>query len=314
MSRSRAGQGVRVVAVAAEDDGQRVDNFLLRELRGVPRTRIYRFLRKGEVRVNGGRVRPARRLRAGDKVRIPPVRAERHADGQLPRHLLERLRQAVLFEDDEALVIDKPAGMAVHAGSGLGAGVVDGLRELRPETPRLELVHRLDRDTSGCLLLAKGRTALRRLQAGLRSESAEKAYRAILVGEWHETERSVRVPLRRDVLQSGERMVRVDPEGRSAVSHFRRLRVDCGVTEVEVLLETGRTHQIRVHAAHLGHPVAGDRKYGDASRERGLPVGRAPRMMLHARRLAFDGADGRIAVESMVPATFEAMIAGEGGQ
>jgi 23S rRNA pseudouridine955/2504/2580 synthase len=241
------------------------------------------------------------------------VRAERHADGRLPRHLLDRLREAVLFEDDEALVIDKPAGMAVHAGSGLGAGVVDGLRELRPQTPRLELVHRLDRDTSGCLLLAKGRASLRGLQAGLQAESAEKVYRAVLVGEWQEGERTVRAPLRRDVLQSGERMVRVDSAGRSAVSHFRRLRAGHGVTEVEVVLETGRTHQIRVHAAHLGHPVAGDPKYGDATLERGLRAGPAPRMMLHARRLVFEGSGGPVAVESAVPAAFEALFAGGDG-
>ncbi|MDZ7748966.1 MAG: RluA family pseudouridine synthase [Halofilum sp. (in: g-proteobacteria)] len=299
---------VRTVEVGADADGQRIDNFLLRELRGVPRTRIYRLLRRGEVRVNGGRARPARRLASGDRVRIPPVRAERYADGALPAHLLGRLRDAVLYEDADALVIDKPAGLAVHAGTGLGGGVVDGLRTLRPDIGRLELVHRLDRDTSGCLLLAKGRPALRRLQEALRRGELEKTYRALLVGTWPGPEATVDAPLRRDVLQSGERMVRVDPAGRAACSHFRHLRAGQGLTLVEVRIETGRTHQIRVHAAHLGYPVAGDRKYGDPGAER-RAIGRAaPRLWLHASRLGFPGAQGPVVVESPLPDELESAV------
>lgn len=301
---------VRTLEVSAESAGQRIDNFLLRELRGVPRTRIYRLLRRGEVRVNGGRARPARRLEAGDRVRIPPVRAERHAGGQLPAHLLERLRSAVLHEDAEVLVIDKPAGMAVHAGTGLGGGVVDGLRSLRPDIERLELVHRLDRDTSGCLLLAKGRGALRRLQDALRDGAFDKTYHALLVGHWPGPEAVVEAPLARDVLRSGERMVRVDAAGRDARSHFRRLEGTAGLTRVEVRIDTGRTHQIRVHAAHLGHPVAGDTKYGDLEAER-VALGRAaPRLFLHASRLGFPGRDGRLTITSPLPPAFEAALGG----
>lgn len=305
---------VRTVEVGQEDAGQRVDNYLLRVLRGVPRTRVYRLLRRGEVRVNGGRVKPTRRLQPGDRVRLPPVRMERHSGGRLPEQLLESLRGAVLYEDAQALVIDKPAGMAVHAGTGLGGGLIDGLRTIRPDIQGLELVHRLDRGTSGCLLLAKGRRALVRLQDELRAGAFEKVYRAVLLGEWERTEASVDMPLRKNVLSSGERMVRTDAEGKRALSHFRRLAVGHGVTLVEVRIETGRTHQIRVHAAHLGHPVVGDSKYGDLQRERTELGHRARRMYLHAARLGFTAADGPVTVESPVPQDFAALVAQEGGE
>ena len=240
------------------------------------------------------------------------MRIERHSGGRLPEQLLESLRGAVLYEDEQTLVVDKPVGMAVHAGTGLGGGIIDGLRTIRPDIRGLELVHRLDRGTSGCLLLAKGRQALVRLQDELRAGAFEKVYRAVLLGEWDRREATVRVPLRKNVLSSGERMVRTDAAGKSAVSHFRRLAVGHGVTLVEVRIETGRTHQIRVHAAYLGHPVVGDPKYGDLARERTVLGHRAGRMYLHAARLGFTGADGPVTVDSPVPAAFAELVADEG--
>ena len=310
--RRPASAGVRTLTVGPDDAGQRVDNFVLRALRGVPRTRVYRLLRRGEVRVNRGRVKPARRLEAGDVVRLPPVQAERHAEGRLPAELLERLRNAVLYEDDRVLVIDKPAGLAVHAGTGLGGGVVDALRRLRPDIERLELVHRLDRGTSGCLMLAKGRRALRALQGELRAGGFEKDYRAVLLGDWPGPETLIEAPLRRERRHSGERVVRIDPAGRAARSRFRRMRGARGMTLVDVRIDTGRTHQIRVHAAHLGHPVVGDAKYGDRGRERDLLGRDAPRLFLHAHRLGFTGAEGPVRVESPVPPGFDTLLSGEG--
>lgn len=298
----------REIVATEDDDGQRIDNYLLRVLRGVPRMHVYRLLRRGEVRVNGGRAKPARRLQAGDRVRLPPVRHERHAGGRLPPAQLERLRAAIVHEDALALVIDKPAGLAVHAGSGLGGGVIDGLRQLRPDIGGLELVHRLDRDTSGCLLLAKGRRALRILQQELRAGGFIKVYRALLLGDWKGPEATVDAPLRRNVPASGERMVRVESSGQHAVSHFRRLEGNEHCTLVEVEIETGRTHQIRVHAAHLGHPVVGDRKYGDSALEREWLGRRARRMYLHAARLTFSGEQGAVTVECPLPAGFLAPL------
>jgi len=309
MSKADTGTGARTITAGAADADQRIDNFVLRVLRGLPRSRVYRLLRKGEVRVNGGRVRPTRRLAAGDRVRLPPVRAERHADGQLPEAILERLGAAVLHEDEHCLVVDKPAGVAVHGGSGLGGGVIDGMRTLRPDIAGLELVHRLDRGTSGCLLLAKGRPALREFQAELRAGGFDKTYAAVLRGVWPGPERTVTQPLRRDVLQSGERMVRVDAQGRAAHSRFRRREFQRGaagaaLTLAEVAIATGRTHQIRVHAAWLGHPVLGDARYGDTGADRASLGRKPPRLYLHAWQIGFTGPHGRVRVVSPLPAAF----------
>lgn len=298
----------RTVEVVADDAGQRIDNYLLRVLRNVPRTRVYRLLRKGEVRVNGGRIKAGYRLAAGDRVRVPPVHGQRYAGGRLPPALLERLRHATLYEDDDALVLDKPAGVAVHAGTGLGGGIIDGLRELRPDIARLELVHRLDRDTSGCLMLAKSRIALRRLQDELRAGGFDKIYHAVLVGDWAGPRTTVDARLQRYMPASKERLVRADPDGRAARSHFERIAGGGGLTLAEVRIDTGRTHQIRVHAARLGYPVAGDTKYGNRAAERALfSKGRAPRLLLHASGLGFTGADGRVRVDSALPDEFEAL-------
>lgn len=302
---------VRLVEATAGDAGQRIDNFLLRVLRGVPRGHVYRLLRRGEVRVNGRRARAAYRLETADQVRIPPVRETRHADGELPAHLLERLRDCVLHEYEQVIVVDKPAGIAVHAGSGLGGGLIDGLRTLRPDLPELSLVHRLDRDTSGCLLLARDRRTLRDLQQALRDGAFTKVYQAILLGEWPAPEATVDAPLTRDVRRGNERIVRVDPAaGQAARSHFRRLATGAGLTHVEVHIDTGRTHQIRVHAAHLGHPVVGDDKYGRRRQTREVLGRRPPRLFLHASTLGFPLGRKTLTVTSPVPDGFRELLAG----
>ena len=280
------------VRVDEEADGQRVDNFLLRVLKGVPRSHLYRLLRRGEVRVNKGRVKADRRLRAGDLVRIPPVRvAEPAVPGRASDALLERLERSILHEDERLLVIDKPSGLAVHGGSGLSHGLIESLRQLRPGR-ELELVHRLDRETSGCLVVCKRRSVLRELHALIRAGGMNKRYLALLVGDLSRQELLVDAPLKKNVLSGGERVVRVDPiEGKASRTRFRRLRrLMVGgqpLTLVEAELITGRTHQIRVHAAHLGTPLAGDPKYGDESANRLLKEHGLARLFLHASALGF---------------------------
>jgi 23S rRNA pseudouridine955/2504/2580 synthase len=280
---------VRHLAVGAEAAGQRIDNFLLARLKGVPKSVIYRILRRGEVRVNGGRVRPHRRLNAGDEVRLPPLR-QAAAAGSPPRPsaaLAERLAAAVVYEDDRLLVLDKPAGLAVHGGSGISLGVIEALRALRGQA-ELELVHRLDRETSGCLLVSKRRSALRLLHAQLRDGAMDKRYHVLLAGGLAERVVEVTAALGTRRLRSGERMVEVDARaGKAARTRFRVLRTLGDCTLAEVRLHTGRTHQIRVHAAHLGTPVAGDDKYGDARVNAELRRLGLRRLFLHAAALRF---------------------------
>lgn len=277
----------RIVTVDDGQDGQRIDNFLVRTLKGVPKSYLYRILRKGEVRVNKGRIRPDYRLRAGDQVRIPPLRsAQRPAAARVPETVVQRVQGALLYEDDDLLVLDKPAGIAVHGGSGLGFGIIDVLRQLRPQAEYLELVHRLDRDTSGCLLVAKRRAALLELQAQL-SEGMAKGYLVLVEGQWQGGKRAVSAPLRKNALQGGERMVRVSDDGKQAVSHFAPVEVFRDASLMEVYLDTGRTHQIRVHAAYSGHPVGGDAKYGSAAFNRRMRELGLKRLFLHAHRLSF---------------------------
>ena len=283
--RSRA---ARLVEIGASHEGQRIDNFLLATLKGVPKSRIYRLLRKGEVRVNKGRVRPVYRLRQGDMVRIPPVRTAessgQEAAGQALRAALER---AILYEDEHLMVLNKPGGMAVHGGSGIRLGLIEVLRQMRPGQTALSLVHRLDRETSGCLLVAKQRAVLLDLQAQLQGEEMGKHYLALLKGAWRDGERLVELPLTKNRLQSGERVVRVEEGGRSARSVFvpRTLYHDASLMAVSI--KTGRMHQIRVHAAALGHPVAGDAKYGDSEFNRQMKRLGLKRLFLHAARLEF---------------------------
>jgi 23S rRNA pseudouridine955/2504/2580 synthase len=284
---------VRYVEAGEGDDGQRLDNFLLRKLKGVPRTHIYRLLRKGEVRVNSKRARPDQRIVAGDRVRLPPVRqgaSDQSATARVPSPALTTLlTQAVLYEDDDLLVLNKPAGVAVHGGSGLKHGVIEALRAARPELEELDLVHRLDRETSGCLIVAKRRKALRDLHAQLREGQTEKRYLALVCGKWNLGTKRIELPLDTGERRGGERHVAVRRHGQMAVSTFRPVEFFGTVaTLVEVAIDTGKTHQIRVHAAYAGHPVAGDDKYGDRDCNAELRRFGLNRMFLHAASIGVD--------------------------
>ncbi|MCU0868807.1 MAG: RluA family pseudouridine synthase, partial [Burkholderiales bacterium] len=267
-------------------DGQRIDNFLLRMLKGVPKSHVYRILRSGEVRVNGGRADPTRRLAPGDRLRIPPLRPADAATAPGPARALDLMRH-VLFEDAALLALAKPAGIAVHGGSGVVSGVIESLRLERPDLRFLELVHRLDRDTSGVLLLAKKRSALTGMHAQIRDGQVDKRYAAMAQGVWRSARESVRAPLERHVLANGDRRVTVSPGGQDARTDFRRVETADGLTLVEARLHTGRTHQIRVHLAHLGTPIVGDDKYGDFDANREWAKRGLKRMFLHAARMAF---------------------------
>lgn len=278
---------VRFVTVSPEQAGQRIDNFLLRELKGVPKSMIYRIIRKGEVRVNKGRIKAVYRLKAGDSVRIPPVRVSEQDNSTPPEHLLQRLRECLLHEDKDLLVIDKPSGMAVHGGSGIRFGVIEVMRSLRPDLDFLELVHRLDRDTSGVLLLAKNRDTLLELHRQIKEHEVDKRYLALVNGPWHnDGDMTVKEALER-TKRGGESMVMVSRHGKPAVTHFHPVSKYRGTTLVEAVIETGRTHQIRVHAAHIEHPVAGDDKYGDRDFNASMKKRGLGHLFLHAHSLAF---------------------------
>jgi 23S rRNA pseudouridine955/2504/2580 synthase len=270
------------VEVDSASEGQRVDNFLLRLCKGVPRSHVYRILRTGQVRVNSRRVDATYRLQPGDRVRIPPMRLARRAEKTAPP-----LHLPVVYEDDALLVVDKPAGTAVHGGSGISFGAIEQMRAARPQLKFLELAHRLDRETSGLLILAKKRSALTALHAALRGGKVRKCYLALVKGRWRDDKRRVDLPLKKYLTKSGERRVSVDREGRESHTVFRRERAfrDCTLLSAELL--TGRTHQIRVHLAHLGFPVAGDDKYGDFDLNRALAKQGLKRMFLHAFELEF---------------------------
>ncbi|MCY4452761.1 MAG: RluA family pseudouridine synthase [Immundisolibacterales bacterium] len=282
---------MRYVLVDGENDGRRIDNFLHSQIPMVPRDRLYRLLRRGEVRVDGARVRASRRLRTGEQVRIPPLAPapSRARSGRRPSAGDARLDEAIVYEDDRLLVLNKPSGLAVHGGSGVAYGVIELLRSSRPSAPYLELAHRLDRETSGCLIVAKRRSTLRALHEGLRGRSLEKRYVALLGGAWKGTRRRVNLPLERSRLSGGERMVRVSGTGRDSLTDIAAVAVGGGVTLVEALLHTGRTHQIRVHCAALDHPVAGDEKYGDRSLNRRLRASGLKRLFLHAASVRIHG-------------------------
>ena len=267
--------------VGEESAAQRIDNFLLRRLKGVPKSHVYRVLRSGEVRVNSGRVRPEYRLQVGDRIRVPPIRIA-------PRPALARPSQfPIVFEDAALLVIDKPAGVAVHGGSGVSYGVIESLRAARPQAKVLELAHRLDRDTSGLLILAKKRSALVELHRLLREGEVKKVYVAVVKGVLDKTMLEIRAPLRKYVSAKGERRVSVGEGGREAVTRVKALKSGRDYSVLEVRLLTGRTHQIRVHLAHAGHPILGDDKYGDFSLNHALATQGVRRLFLHARRLEF---------------------------
>ena len=270
--------------IGEEAEGQRIDNYLLRVCKGVPKSHVYRILRSGEVRVNGKRVGPDCRLQAGDELRIPPIRLDASARPQVPVGQAYR----IVFEDAGLLVVDKPAGLAVHGGSGVSFGVIEQLRRQRPEARCLELAHRLDRETSGLLLIAKRRPVLTRLHDLFRDGGVEKRYLALVKGRWHDPLRHVRLALHKYLTEAGERRVSVALEGKAAHSIVRLVARWENFSLVDVELKTGRTHQIRVHLAHLGFPLCGDDKYGDFELNRALRKQGLDRMFLHAGRLAFD--------------------------
>ena len=288
---------VRNVKVPADREGQRLDNFLLGQLKGAPRSLVYKLVRSGQVRVNGGRAKAERKLEPGDEVRIPPVSLNDPEDkAPPPNGFLARMEAAIVFEDARLLVLDKPTGVASHGGSGISHGAIETMRVLRPQQ-NLELVHRLDRDTSGLLIMAKKRSALTELQALMREEGGtgiRKRYLTLLMGRMPDGTMSVDAPLHIGLRQGGERHVQVNAIGKPSLSHFKVLERRGGHSYCEVRIETGRTHQIRVHAQHIGHAVAGDDKYGDAAVNKRLreQVG-LKRLFLHAASLEFalDGGD-----------------------
>ncbi|MCM2307952.1 MAG: RluA family pseudouridine synthase [Sulfuritalea sp.] len=268
--------------VGEEAEGQRIDNFLLRIAKGVPKSHIYRIVRSGEVRVNKGRVPAEYRLKIGDRLRVPPMRtAERPSQAAVPARDFE-----IAYEDEALIVIDKPAGVAVHGGSGVSFGVIEQLRRARPQAKFLELAHRLDRDTSGLLVVAKKRAALTKLHDQFRDGVIAKRYLALVKGCWRNELQHVRLPLLKYLTAEGERRVSVNPEGKASHSIMRLVARWENFSLVEVELKTGRTHQIRVHLAHLGFPIAGDDKYGDFSLNKALQKAGLGRMFLHAAKLA----------------------------
>ena len=278
---------VRLVTVTENQDGQRIDNYLFRIFKGVPKSHVYRILRSGEVRVNKKRIDQTYRLQAGDIIRIPPVKTAEREEKRIPD-----ARFDILYEDDSILVINKPAGVAVHGGSGVSFGVIEQLRAMRPEAKFLELVHRLDKETSGILVLAKKRSALTRLHEQIREGAIDKRYQALVYGNWKNQRQHVRLPLLKYHTADGERRVRVDVAGQASHTVFNVLRHYPDFTLLEAELKTGRTHQIRVHLASSGFVIAGDEKYGDYELNRQLQKGKKgedalKRMFLHACKITF---------------------------
>ncbi len=301
---------VQIIHIEKDQAGQRVDNFLFSRLKGVPKSRVYRILRKGEVRVNKSRVKPEYRLQEGDQLRVPPIRtAEKKASNRPGQALATLLKRSVIYEDDELMVLNKPAGMAVHAGSGINLGLIEALRSIYPEYRFLELVHRLDRGTSGCLLIAKKRSALRFLQDQLRAGTMEKSYLALVMGRWDKGQTKIEAPLLK-VAVGEEMLVRPHVEGKSSITHFGVIQVFSQSTLLQAKLETGRTHQIRVHAQLAGHPLAGDEKYGDRDFNQAMKVLGLKRLFLHACELSFKTCSGRwLTVSAPLPDDLELVLA-----
>lgn len=298
--------GVQHFEVSEDEAGQRLDNYVHKHLGEVPRSKVYRVIRKGEVRVNGHRAGPDTRLQAHDKIRIPPVRIRPPEEiGRPSADLQETILKAIVYEDARLLVIDKPSGIAVHGGSGVSFGVIEALRAARPDE-HLELAHRLDRDTSGCLIVARNTATLRVVHALLREENTtfEKRYLTLLKGPWDLGKKRIDAPLRTDTRVGGERTVRVDASGKPSLSEFRPVQFfGRRATLMEVNLLTGRTHQIRVHAQHAGHPVAGDEKYGDETFNEEMRTLGLSRMFLHASSVSFEwpAGGGQFSVNTPLP-------------
>jgi 23S rRNA pseudouridine955/2504/2580 synthase len=304
--------GVQHFVVPADFDGQRIDNFLINRLKGMPKSRIYRILRKGEVRVNKKRIAASYRLVAGDIIRLPPVYLAEKAK-QLPpgKETAKLLAGRILYEDDNLLIINKPSGMSVHAGSTVRVGIVEALRHMYPKLPNLELAHRLDSETSGCLVLAKKKRILRELHSLLREGKVTKIYWALTMGKWKDSELRVDLPLHKDYKDGGKHVVEVDREGKSALTVFRTIKSFArDASLMEVKLFTGRTHQIRVHAQHQGHPIAADDRYGDPEFNKQVRSLGLKRMFLHARTIDFTlpSLGQRITVEAPLDPELEAIV------
>ncbi|MDG6897661.1 23S rRNA pseudouridylate synthase [Actinobacillus delphinicola] len=280
---------VKLITISEDESGQRIDNFLMTHLKGVPKSLVYRILRKGEVRVNKGRVKPEYKLQANDIIRVPPVRVSQKETPQISTKLnkVSQLEDCILYEDEVMLVINKPSGMAVHGGSGVNFGVIEALRALRPQARFLELVHRLDRDTSGILLVAKKRSALRNLHEQLREKRVQKDYLALVRGQWQSHVKSIQAPLLKNELASGERVVKVSEQGKPSETRFKIEERYQIATLVKASPVTGRTHQIRVHTLHAGHPIAMDPKYGDKEFDKKMASFGLNRLFLHAFEIVF---------------------------
>ena len=301
---------VRTVSVADDEAGQRLDNFLLRQVAGVPKTRIYRAIRKGEVRVNKGRAKPEYRVQAGDAIRIPPLTTrESEAPAKPSKGWEQRIRDGVLIDNADLLVINKPTGLAVHGGSGVRLGLIEALRSLFPEERYLELVHRLDRDTSGLVLIAKNARVLRELHQQLREDRVDKRYWALVAGKWPAYQKSVSAPLAKRQTGSGERIVKVAADGKAAKTDVRVLERLPSATLVEAKPISGRTHQIRVHAQHIGHPILGDSKYQSDQSIQATADANLKRLFLHAKAIAFDVAGERYEIECPLGDELESVLA-----
>ncbi|AAU38231.1 MULTISPECIES: 23S rRNA pseudouridine(955/2504/2580) synthase RluC [Basfia] len=281
---------VKMLQISEDESGQRIDNYLLAKLKGVPKSLIYRIVRKGEVRVNKGRIKPEYKLQTGDTVRIPPVRVAEKEQAPISNKLnkVAALEKQIIFEDDCLLVLNKPSGIAVHGGSGLSFGVIEALRSLRPEARFLELVHRIDRDTSGILLVAKKRSALRNLHEQLRIKTVKKDYLALVRGQWQSHVKVIRAPLLKNELSGGERIVRVNEQGKPSETRFAIEERYPTATLVRASPVTGRTHQIRVHTQYAGHPIALDDKYGDKEFDQQMQKLGLNRLFLHAYSIKFE--------------------------
>lgn len=298
---SNSHASVRFVEIPADLEGQRIDNFLRTELKGVPKSLIYRILRKGELRVNKKRVKPEYKLQGGDLVRIPPIRVAERAEAPRPSDNLQQLLEAsILYEDKDVLVVNKPSGLAVHGGSGVSLGLIEAFRQMRPECRFLELVHRLDRDTSGCIMIAKKRSALKFMHEALQKSRITKIYNALVEGSWSERKRRIDAPLRKNELKSGERVVRVQADGKASLTEYKVLRrFKRMATLVEARPITGRTHQIRVHCQFAGHPIIGDEKYGEDETNRWMKEKGVKRLFLHAAELRIPlPGGGRVVVKA----------------
>lgn len=279
---------VEFVEITVDNSDQRIDNFLLTYLKGVPRSLVYRIVRSGEVRVNKGRIKPHYRLQVGDTVRIPPLKLiTAQQSQQPPKKIQSIIEESIIFENEQLLVVNKPSGLAVHGGSGLSFGLIESLRASRPKTDFLELVHRLDRDTSGCLLIAKKRSSLQALHQAFRENTIEKHYRALVQGKWPRKTQRIDAPLKKNTLSSGERLVRVNKNGKSALTYITPITPHVLASLVDIKLETGRTHQIRVHTAYVEHPIAGDTKYGNSDFNQSMKQLDLRRLFLHAYSLTF---------------------------